>query len=185
MYILLLGITIFIGIHLVPGWVGFRHKMVARLGERPYKGLYSITALAGLILIVYGKSKAGFQPIWEPPVWGKNAAILLMVFSFVLLVAAEIKSNIKRVTPHPMLWGVALWSGAHLIANGDLASMLLFGSFLAFSLFAMFSANMRGAAKQEKKYPLTKDVVAVLGAIVAYVVFIKYLHPYLIGVSII
>lgn len=185
MYIQLLGISIFFGIHLVTGWVDFRHQIVTRLGERSYKGLYSIISLVGLILIVYGKSKADYQPIWEPPVWGNHVTIAIMVLSSVLLVAAEMKSNIKRLTPHPMLWGVILWSGAHLIANGDLASILLFGSFCVFALYAMFSANKRGASKQEIKYPLSKDAVAVVGGIIAYIVFIKYLHPYLIGVPVI
>lgn len=185
MYILILGILIFFGMHLVPSMVKFRLKMIASLGQRRYQGLYAIIALVGLVLIIYGKSKAGYQVIWDPPVWSKNIVFVVMLPSFFLLVAADMKSNVKRFTRHPMLWGVALWSGVHLFANGDLASMILFGSFFAFSLFAMFSANMRGAAKQEIKYPLTKDAVTIFAGLIAYVVFIKYLHPYLIGVPII
>ncbi len=108
-----------------------------------------------------------------------------MLFSFFFLVAADIKSNIKRYLRHPMLIGVALWSSAHLFANGDFASILLFGSFLAYSIFGMFSANRRGATKQVEKYPLSKDAIIVVFGLVAYVIFIKYLHPYLIGVAII
>lgn len=184
MYILLSGILIFFGIHLVPGMTGFRRKIITSLGEGPYQGLYSIISLTGLILIVYGKSKAGFQPIWEPPVWMKHLAAVLMLPSFIFLVFANMKSNIKRFTRHPMLWGVALWSGAHLLSNGDLASMLLFGCFGVFSLFAMFSANMRGATKQETKYPFSRDAVAIVAGLVAYGVFI-FLHPYFFGVSVI
>jgi len=184
MYILLLGILIFFGLHLVPSAVKLRRKLVTSLGEVKYTGLYSIGALLGLILIIYGKSTAGYQPIWVSPVWSKDVVIVVMVISFLLLAAADMKSNIKRFVRHPMLLGVALWSGAHLFANGDLASMLLFGSFLAFSLFDIFSANIRGAVKQERVYPFTKDAGTIFTGLVAYLIFIKYLHPYLIGVSI-
>jgi uncharacterized membrane protein len=184
MYIILLGILIFFGIHLVPGLVGFRRKIITSLGEGLYRGLYSIISLTGLILIGYGRSKAGFQPIWEPPAWSANVAAVLMSLSFIFLTSANMKSNIKRFTRHPMLWGVALWSGAHLLANGDLASLLLFGSFGVFSLFGMFSANMRGATKQETKYPFTRDAVTIVVGLVAYGAFI-FLHPYFFGVSVI
>ncbi len=185
MYILLLGILIFFAVHLLPGFVNVRNKLISSLGEGPYKGLYSLTALSGLILIIYGKSKAEFLPIWEPPVWSKHVVIITMLISFYFLVAADTKSNIKRLIRHPMLLGVALWAGVHLLANGDLASMLLFGSFFVFSLIAMTSANIRGATKQKNKYPVKTDIVTVFASVVAYVIFIKYLHPLLIGVSII
>ncbi|MCH7881181.1 MAG: NnrU family protein [Proteobacteria bacterium] len=184
MYIILLGLSIFFGIHLVPGLVGLRRRIITSLGERPYQVLYSIISLIGLILIVYGRSKAEFQPIWEPPVWSTDVAVVLMLPSFIFLASANMKSNIKRFTRHPMLWGVVLWSGAHLLANGDLASLLLFGSFGAFSLFGMFSANMRGATKQETKYPFTRDAVTIVAGLVAYGVFI-FFHPYFFGASVI
>jgi len=185
MVILSLGLAIFFGMHLVPSFAGFRRKTIARFGEVLYKGLYAVVALVGVILIVYGKSQAEFQVVWEPPVWSKNVVFITMVFAFYLFAAADMKSNVKRFIRHPMLLGVLLWSGVHLFANGDFASMLLFGSFFIFSWFAMFSANVRGASKQEKKYPFTKDVFTVFAGLAAYIVFIKYLHPYLIGVAII
>jgi len=158
--------------------------LTTRLGSGPFRGLFSVISLAGLILIIYGKSKAGFVPLWEPPGWGKDVVVVLMVPSFILLAAANMKSNIKLFTCHPMLWGVALWSAAHLLANGDLASLFLFGSFGVFSLFAMFSANLRGATKQVTKYPFTKDAAVIVAGIVTYGVFM-FLHPYLFGVAII
>jgi len=84
-----------------------------------------------------------------------------------------------------MLFGVSFWSATHLFVNGDTASILLFGSFFVFSLFGMLSANKRGVTTQDKKYPFAKDIVVVFSGLVAYGIFIKYLHPYLIGVSII
>ncbi len=185
MSILITGVLLFFVVHLLPSFVSFRLKIINAIGERPYKSLYAVIALTGFILIIYGMSEAEFYPVWQPPVWGRYIVFLIMPVSFILLVANDLKSNIKCYTRHPMLWGVALWAGAHLFANGDLASIILFGSFFVFSLFAMFSANKRGAVKQEKRYPYKRDVVAVVAGLVGYVVFVKYLHAYLIGVAII
>jgi len=185
MYILLLGICIFFGLHLVPSLVSYRCIIINKLGEGLYKGLYSVISLIGLVLIVYGKSIAGYYSIWEPPIWSKNVVVVIMLLAFYFFAAADLKSNIKRFIRHPMLLGVMLWSAAHLFANGDLASILLFGAFFIFSLFGMLSANKRGASTQKNKFPLAKDIVAVFAGLVAYGIFIKYLHPYLIGVPII
>jgi len=185
MQILLLGIVVFFGIHLLPSSISLRGKAAGKLGERKYKGLYSLTALIGLVLIVYGMSEAEYVPIWEPPVWSRSVVAIVMLFSFYLLVAAEMKSNIKRFIRHPMLWGVLLWSCVHLFANGDLASIILFGSFAVFSLFGMFSANRRGALVQKEKYPVNKDVMSAIAGLVAYVVFALFIHPYLIGVPVV
>jgi len=182
---LILGLLIFFGMHLIPSVPGFRRMIISKAGEKRYKAIYSISSLLGIILIVYGMSIAVFQPIWSPPAWSKNVVVLTMLFSFYLFAAADMKSNIKRFFRHPMLLGVALWSGTHLLANGDLAAILLFGSFCVFSLLGIFSANIRGAAKQEKVYPFTRDAVTVLVSLVVYGIFVLYLHPHLIGAPII
>jgi len=184
MDILLLGTTIFFGVHLVPSFVNFRAKIINRIGEAKFKGLYSITALIGLILIIYGKSEAEYVSIWEPTIWSRHVVIVTMLFTFYLFAAADMKSNIKRYIRHPMLLGVLLWSCVHLLANGDLASIILFGSFAVFSLFGMVSANIRGALVQKEKYPIQKDVVSVIAGFVAYAIFVFFVHPYLIGVPI-
>jgi uncharacterized membrane protein len=184
MITLVFGLTIFLGMHLFPSFVALRNKAITHLGEGPYKGIFSVISLTGIVLIVIGMSRADYLPIWEPPVWNRNLVLPLMVLSFILLAAANAPSNIKRFTRHPMLWGVTLWSAAHLLANGDLASILLFGAFAAFSLFDMFSANLRGATKQQEKLPVKKDVIAIIVGLVMYAVFV-FLHPYLFGVAII
>src|SRR5229473_1884924 len=184
MFFLVLGIVIFVGIHLLPTFVSLRQRLVARLGAGLYKGAFSVIALAGLILIVVGMATADFQPVWEPPAWGRTAALATMPLSLILLAAANIPSNIKRYTRHPMLWGVFIWSVAHLLANGNLAALVLFGSLGAFSLFDMLSANMRGASKQETVYPITKDAITIVAGLAAYGALL-FLHPYFFGVSII
>lgn len=185
MDILLLGLAIFFGVHLVPSFVSFRLKVISKLGLAKYKGVYSITALIGLVLIIYGKSVAEYKPIWEPPIWNRTIVLPVMLLVFYLFAATDMKSNIKRFIRHPMLLGGLLWSSVHLLANGDLASIMLFGFFAVFSLVGMVSANLHGALVQTEKYPIKKDVVSLIAGLVAYAIFVLFIHPYLIGVPVI
>lgn len=185
MVYLILGLTIFFAMHLVPSFTNFRAKLMVKLGEGRYLGGYAITSLIGIILVVIGMSKAQFVTVWMPPTWSKSVVVVIMVFVFYLFAAAEMKCNIKRFIRHPMLLGILLWSCVHLLANGDQASILLFGSFALYSVFAMFSANIRGAELQKKVYPLKKDVVSIIVGLVAYAFFVFLVHPYLIGVVVI
>lgn len=184
MTLLVLGIAVFIGIHLLPTFAPTRHKLIGRMGEGGYKGMFSIVSAAGLALIIFGKAYAGFVPVWTPPAWTRHLALTLMPFAFILLVAAYLPSNIKRLTAHPMLWGVTLWAAAHLSANGDLASLLLFGSLGAYALFDMLSANRRGAAPSSKSFPASRTIAVVAIGLAAYAAFL-FLHPYLFGVPVI
>lgn len=183
MFLLVFGVLIFVGIHLVPTFSSLRQSLVDRLGSGGYRGMFAAAAFLGLVLMIVGKATADFVPLWEPPVWGRQVAPVLMLFAFILLAAAFMPSNVKRATRHPMLWGVTLWSLAHLLANGDLASLVLFGGLGVFSLFGMWSANMRGATKSKTKYPLMKDIIVAVVGLVVYGVFVV-LHPYLFGVPV-
>ena len=180
---MVIGMLLFFGIHLLPGMVKLRRTLVDNLGEDPYKGFYSVIALIGFILIIYGKSVSPFRSLWHPPAWGSHVALVIMVFSFIFLAASNMKTNIRRFTRHPMLWGVTFWSIAHLLANGDQASLLLFGSFLTYSLFAMYSANKRGARKSKTRYPLSKDIATVVSGVAVYALFL-YFHATLFGVPV-
>jgi len=182
--LLIAGLFLFFFIHLVPSLAGLRRKLVTTLGNGLYVGVYSVVSLTGFILIIYGKFTAEFLSIWAPPIWASNITIFLMAISIILLAAIDRKTNLNRITRHPMLWGVTFWSVAHLSANGDLASILLFGSFGVFALIAMFSANLRGTKKSQTKHPIAFDVRVLVTGLVVYVIFIL-LHPYLIGVSVI
>jgi len=184
MITLILGLLLFFGIHLLPSAIDLRRSLLTRLGEGTYKGLYSVISLLGLILIIVGMAAADFQSIWLPASWARSIAVPLMLPSFILLAAANMPSNIKRFTRHPMLWGVTLWAALHLLANGDLASMILFGAFGLFALLGRLSANRRGAQKQQQVLPLAKDLIAVAAGLVAYVFFLV-LHPTLFGVAVV
>jgi len=184
MLLLVLGIIIFCAIHLFPNLVALRQRLMTLSGKGGYKGIFSVISLLGLILIVVGKSRAEFQPVWEPLVWGKKVAMAMMLPSFILLASADMPSNIKRFTRHPMLWGVTLWAAAHLMANGDLASLILFGSLGVFALAAIFLANLRGITRQQTKRPYIKDAIAIMAGCVAYGAFL-FLHRYIIGVPLV
>jgi len=183
MSILLAGIIILIGIHLLPTNQAFRSRLVATLGLWPYKGLFAAVALAGLSLIVIGKAEANMVIIWETPDWTRIISLFLMPVSFILIVAAYLPSNIKRLTPHPMLWGVSLWAILHLASNGDLASMILFTAIGIYALFDIWSANMRGAKVSDLMQPLVKDITVVVVGLIMYTCTL-FFHKSISGISI-
>lgn len=177
------GLVIFIGVHLFPAFVSVRQLLIYRMGETGYRAIFSLVSLGGFGLIVYGMGNADMVPLWEPPVWGRYVTVGLMPLSILLLAAANMPSNIKRITPHPMLWGTLIWSVAHLFSNGDQASLLLFGGFIVFSVVSIISANRRGARRQTDKKPFAKDVTVFIAGLVGYSALIA-LHPYLFGVAV-
>lgn len=184
MTLLVVGMILFIGIHLLPWFPALKKTAVTKLGRNPYRGVFALTAALGLVLVVIGWGQAPREFVYAPPSWGRHLTYLLLLLAFILLPAAHMKGNIKRFTRHPMLWGAVLWSAGHLLVRGDLKSLVLFGGFALYSLLAMASANSRGAKKQEARYPFKRDLIVVAAGVVAYIAFI-FLHPYLIGVAVI
>lgn len=162
MELLIIGLSIFFLIHLLPTTPTLKSTLVAKYGEMPYKAVFSLISLTGLLLIIWGKAEAEFVVVWNPPVMFSVITKLIMLPAIVLLVAAYLPSNIKRHTRHPMLWGVCLWATGHLMINGDMASILLFGSFLMFALVDMASANSRGATVQKESKPLMNDIIVLV-----------------------
>jgi len=183
MAILILGVVLFLGIHLLPSSVPLRTFLVARLGFNPYRGLFSLVSLVGLALVVYGKAHAPYLHGFAPPPWGRHVAMLLMLLSALCFAALYLPTNLKRITAHPMLWGTAFWGGAHLFANGDVASMILFGSFLVFALLDIYSSNLRGAVPQVRAVPFSRDLLVGIVGVVIYVTLL-FLHPYFAGVAV-
>ena len=143
--------------------------------------LFSLAAAAGLALIIIGMGRAPYVPVWYPPTWGRWVAVLSMPWALIALLGAYLPSNLKRIIRHPMLLGVAMWAASHLLANGDLASLILFGSFAAFALFDMASANRRGARASTRVLPRWRDLVLVTVGAVAYGALLIG-HAWLFGV---
>jgi len=144
--ILMLGLAIFIGAHSFVSLRGERDKLVARIGEGRYKGLFSLVSILGVVLIVYGFAlyrRTGFTPLWYPPDFLRHLTEALMWPAFVLFVAAYVPGNIKRALRHPMLVGVKLWAFGHLVSNGDLGGIVLFGSILGWAVYDRISLKNR------------------------------------------
>jgi uncharacterized membrane protein len=184
MTLLIIGIVVFLGIHLLPTVPGLRRSIAARLGENGYKGLFSLLSIAGFVLLVYGFAKAPVVQVWSPPFWTRWVAIVLMLPAFIFLVAAYVPGQIKAKLKHPFLVAIKTWALAHLIANGDLASILLFGSFLAYAVYdriAVKQREERGLVSVAAAGPPRNDIIAVVLGSVLYVAFLLWLHPLLIG----
>ena len=191
MTILIIGLIVFIGAHAFTMAREPRAQAIARLGEGPYKGLYSLISLVGLVLIVWGFGAyraGGYTQVWNPPVWTRHLAVLLVWFAFVAFAAAYLPGRIRRALKHPMLAGLKIWALAHLLANGDLGSMLLFGGLLAWAVVARISTKRRDEVLDHGG-PATapagwrNDILAIAIGTAAYLVFLVWLHPLLIGVA--
>lgn len=189
MTLLVLGLLVFFGTHSVrivaEDW---RERQMLRLGEKRWKGLLSLVALVGFVLIVVGYGQARPTPVelWNPPLWSRHFAALLTLPAFVLLAAAYVpRTHIKAALGHPMLAGTKLWAFAHLIANGGLADVLLFGGFLAWSVVAFVAARRRDRL-DSVHYPAgdwARDLLAVGIGLLAWAGFVKFVHVWLIGVA--
>jgi uncharacterized membrane protein len=189
--LLVVGLVIFLGVHSFSMARRSRAALIARIGEGPYKGLYSLVTLLGVVLIAigYGQYRAsGYIPVWDPPVWTRHLALILGWLAFICLAAAYLPGRIKARLKHPMLAGVKIWALAHLLANGDLGSILLFGSFLVWAVFARISAKRRDVAAQHGGTAAPagwrNDVLAVVIGTAIYLAFVFWLHPWLIGVPV-
>ena len=185
MTILLLGLGLFLGIHSVRILASpLRDAQVAASPKR-WRGLYSLVAASGLGLIIWGwiVYRPAAPQLYDPPAWGRHAAMLLVWLAFILLPTANAPAGrIKATVRHPMLLGVILWSAGHLLANGDKASVLLFGSFLAWAVVDLLSAIRRKEPAPVVVKPRS-DLIGVLGGTVLYLVFVFVLHRLLFGIS--
>jgi uncharacterized membrane protein len=189
MTLLILGLILFLGVHSVRVFAdGWRGTMRQRLGENGWKGAYSLLSLAGFVLIVYGYAATRESPqiLWVAPVWTRHLAALLTVPAFVLLVAAYVPGNgIKARLHHPMVLGVKLWALAHLLANGMLSDVLLFGGFLLWAVLSFRAARGRDRAAGTVYPPgrLVPTLVTVVIGLVAWAVFVFWAHGAWIGVK--
>jgi uncharacterized membrane protein len=192
MVLLILGLLVFLGTHSFTMARAPRARLRGRLGENGYKILYSLLSLAGIVLISIGYGqyrRSGYIEVWDPPTWTRHLALLLVWIAFVAFVAAYLPGRIKRTLKHPMLAAVKIWALAHLLANGDLGSMVLFGSFLAWAVAARISVKRRDEAVPHggpaaAPANLRNDAIAVAIGTAAYLVFVVWLHPALIGVPV-
>jgi len=189
MTLLVAGLLIFLAVHSVRiGADGWRTAQIARHGVKAWKGVYTLVSVVGLVLIIWGYGVARQSPVilYSPPVWTRHLAALLTLVAFVMIAAAYVpKTRIKAKIRHPMVAGVKVWAFAHLLANGTLADVVLFGSFLAWAVLN-YSAAMRRDRAANVSYaigPISRDITAVVIGTIVWLVFTFWLHRVLIGVQ--
>ena len=174
-------LLLFFALHLLPFFPEYRNRVIKRIGsEEMYKVAFAVVALLLLILMGLSKASTPYIELWFTPNILRYLVILLVFPAFVLIVGAYLPSNIKRYVPHPMLTGIIIWGTAHIIANGDVVSLILFGSFIAYSGAAMYLSNKRGLEKHTEVYPHQKDLIVVGIAAVTFIL-IYMLHGPLFG----
>jgi uncharacterized membrane protein len=186
MLLLIAGLIIFLGVHSVaivaPNW---RAAVMAKIGEGPWKGIYALIALLGLVLIIIGYGMARQAPVvlYSPPSFLRHLVALLMLPVFPLLLAAYLPGKIQAKLKHPMLVAVKLWALAHLLVNGMLADVVLFGSLLVWAVIDRISLKRR-PPKSVPKLPASRanDAIAVVAGLIIYVLFVLWGHEWLIGV---
>jgi uncharacterized membrane protein len=193
MTLLIVGLIVFLGAHSVRIFAeDWRTRQLARVGERKWKAAHSIVSIAGLVLLCWGYAVARGAPVdvFSPPAWTRHAAALLALLAFVLLAAAKVPgTRIKAGVGHPMVLGVKVWALGHLIANGRLADLVLFGAFLVWSVLDYRAARGRdrasgtaGAGSTAPAGTIGRDALAFVIGFVAWAAFALYLHAWLIGV---
>ncbi len=186
--VLILGLAVFLGSHLFVTRREARAAAIARLGMNAYRGLFALVSIAALAMIVWGFAEYrahGWIDIWQPPAFMRHITVLLMLFAVILFTATYIPSHIKTKTKHPMLASVKTWALAHLLSNGDLGSILLFGSFLAWAVMARIAAKRRTDVMiAPAPQGWTNDVIVVLVGIVVYLALGYAFHPAVIGVPV-
>jgi uncharacterized membrane protein len=189
MWMLIGGFLLFFASHLIPTRPALRAHLVGRIGRGPYLALFGLASVAalGLIVLGYGQMQGlgrGNPQVWIPPSWTRHVTMLLMLPALILAVAALLPNRIRTAVGHPLLTALALWAVAHLIANGDLASVLLFGSFLVFAAYDLVSVRRRGATGPlgSARGGPVQDAIAVAGGLGLYALLLLGGHAWLTGV---
>lgn len=184
---LIFGLTIFLTTHSIRIFAdGWRARTIARVGQNPWKGVYSLISIAGLVLLAwgYGQARPGSAVLYDPPTFMRHIAVLLMLISFVLLAAAYVPANcIKSAVGHPMVAGVQVWAFAHLLSTGRLADVVLFGAFLTWAFVDFIAAHKRDRAAGTV-YPAGQAIhtaLVVVAGVGVWAAFVYRLHFWLIG----
>jgi uncharacterized membrane protein len=187
--VLILGLVVFIGAHVFVTYRGHRAALIKRIGALPYRGLFSLVSILGVVLIGWGFAtyrETGWIDVWHPPTFMRHITVLLVWPAIVLMVAAYLPGEIKRKLKHPLLAGVKLWAFAHLLANGDLGSIILFGSILGWAVYDRISLKHR-TDPSGLNIPfggIRNDVLAVVVGTILYLALGLVFHPLVIGVPV-
>jgi uncharacterized membrane protein len=186
--ILVLGLLVFLGTHIFVSFRDARADVIARVGLPTYRAMFALVSLVGLVLIIwgYGQYRANeWIQVWSPPGFMRHITVGLMLFATIFVVATFIPSHVKTMLKHPMLAGIKTWAFAHLLSNGDLGSILLFGTFLAWGVYARIAAKRRdNLGPKTAPAGWTSDAIVVGVGIVVYLALGYAFHPVVIGVPV-
>ncbi len=191
MLLFILGLIMFFGIHMLPFYPEYRAQLIEKIdndmidAEGLYKVIFGIISLLGLIFIGIGKGSMEYIGLWSTPIFFRYITLVLIPVAFILMVAAYMPNNIKRYVTHPMLTGVIIWGATHMVVNGDVAAIILFGSFVVYSVVAIKLANRRQYDKNseqdiQEKIPVIKDAI-VIGIAMFGFLLLLWLHKPLFG----
>ena len=187
---MILGLILFLGVHTLTTQRQARARVIASTGEGGYKIGYSLLSAAGLALIIWGFANyraTGWINVWQPPVFLKHLTVALMLPAVSMVVASYIRGRIYTTLKHPMITGIKLWAASHLLANGDLGSIILFGSFLAWAVFDRITLKRRtdsGGPPIPVGGP-GNDLIAIAVGVIAYLALAFAFHPVVIGVPVV
>ena len=183
MPLLITGLALWVIIHLFPCLCkNTRTAIIEKIGFMPYKGIFALTIILSVVLIVFGWQNITPEDIYYPASWGRHITFVLVLITFILFVAARRKTNIKRYLRHPQLTGLVLWSIGHLFANGDNRSVILFATLGIWAILEMIMISKReGEWQKPDPMPMKSDVITVVGGCVLYTV-LMFAHPYIAGI---
>jgi len=186
MVLLIAGVVLWSTAHLIKSVARpFRARLIESLGAQPYQGLFALTIVASIAMMVFGWRSTPPVPVWGVPGWGRAAAFGLMLPALVLFIASGVPTNIKRFIRHPQLTGVAVWSAGHLLANGESRSIVLFGGIGLWALVAMVTISRRdGAWQRPEPTPIAGDLKPLVAGVAAYAVLL-FVHRWLAGVPLV
>jgi uncharacterized membrane protein len=182
----ILGLVLFLGAHVFVSLRERREALISSIGGGPYRGLFALVSIIGLLLIGFGFARyraEGVVPLWYPPTWTRHIVEVLMWPASILVVAAYIPGNIKRTLKHPMLVGVKTWAVAHLCANGDLGGIILFGAVLIWAVYDRITLKRRADAGGPP-VPVggsRNDLIAIVVGTILYLALGLVFHPIVIG----
>lgn len=184
MTLLIFGLAVFAVTHMFSRLRGLRARVIDVIGDGPYKGAYSLVSLVGLILMVRGYGAAPFEPVYEPLAASRGIAHALMPLAFILAAGANMRSNLKRYVGHPLSLAVILWAVVHLTANGDLASILLFGGLGLYAVANLVLSVAAGPTPPPPPQPRSKDLILIVAGLVGYAA-VLFAHEWLFGVAVV
>jgi uncharacterized membrane protein len=188
--VLILGLAVFVATHVFVSFREARAGVIERVGLPLYRSLFAIVSLVGLALIVWGYAQYrehGLIQLWSPPTFMRHITVGLVLFAVIFVVAAFIPSHVRTRLKHPMLAGVKTWALAHLMSNGDLGSILLFATFLAWGIYARIAAKRRGdigAGAKSAPDGWRNDIIVVVLGVAVFLALGFWFHPYVIGVPV-